>query len=71
MKAYKGTQNWLQSFLISALYGGKWSVSRPGRLTSRGEPRYQLNRGRAVLTDGLDNPEEEKSFAADPSGHAV
>ena len=33
LKAYEGTEVWLHSFLTSALYGGEWLTSRPGRFT--------------------------------------
>jgi hypothetical protein len=35
MKAYWGVEVYLYSFLTSALDGGKWSASRPGRFTAR------------------------------------
>jgi hypothetical protein len=31
-------------FLTSALAGGEWSASRPGRFTPGKEPRYSLDR---------------------------
>jgi hypothetical protein len=33
MKAYGGVDVSIQVFLTSALAGGEWSASRPGRLT--------------------------------------
>jgi hypothetical protein len=33
MKAYGGVDVYIQIFLTSALVGGEWSVSRPGRFT--------------------------------------
>jgi hypothetical protein len=33
MKAYERVDVQIHSFLISALAGGEWSVSRPGRFT--------------------------------------
>ena len=33
MKTYKGVEVQFPSFLTSALNGGEWSASRPGRLT--------------------------------------
>jgi hypothetical protein len=35
MKAYGEVDVYIHIFLISALAGGKWSASRPGRFTSR------------------------------------
>jgi hypothetical protein len=39
MKTYGGVAVQLHAFLTSALRGGEWSVSRPGRFTSRKEPQ--------------------------------
>jgi hypothetical protein len=36
MKAYRGTKVWFHS-LTSALDGGGWSASHPGRITAVGE----------------------------------
>jgi hypothetical protein len=33
MKAYGGVTVWIHSFLTSALAGGEWSTTRPGRFT--------------------------------------
>jgi hypothetical protein len=33
MKTYWGVEVYLYALLTSALYGGEWSASRPGRLT--------------------------------------
>jgi hypothetical protein len=33
MKAYGGVDVWIHIFLTSALAGGGWSASRPGRIT--------------------------------------
>jgi hypothetical protein len=33
MKAYGEVDVWIHIFLISALVGGEWSASRPGRFT--------------------------------------
>jgi hypothetical protein len=33
MKAYGGVDVWVHIFLTSALAGGEWSASRPGRFT--------------------------------------
>jgi hypothetical protein len=38
MKTYWGVELWLHVFLTSALDGGEWSASRPGRFTIRKEP---------------------------------
>jgi hypothetical protein len=35
MKAYRGVDVLTQVFLTSALVGGEWSASRPGRFTRR------------------------------------
>jgi hypothetical protein len=35
MKAYGGVDVYFQVFLASALVGGQWSASRPGRFTPR------------------------------------
>jgi hypothetical protein len=44
MKAYGGVHIYTQVFLISALVGGEWSTSRPGRFTPGESPRYLLDR---------------------------
>jgi len=33
MKTYGGVELWLYAFITSALDGGEWSSSRPGRFT--------------------------------------
>jgi hypothetical protein len=33
MKTYGGVDVWIHVFLTSALVGGEWSASRPGRFT--------------------------------------
>jgi len=46
MKSYEGVAVWLHLFLTSALDGGEWSDSRPGRFTPRESPptpRYPLD----------------------------
>jgi hypothetical protein len=43
MKTYGRMEVQLHTFLISALDGHEWSVSRPGRLSPWKEPRYPLN----------------------------
>jgi hypothetical protein len=35
MEAYWGVEIYLHAFLTSALDGGEWSASRPGRFTRR------------------------------------
>jgi hypothetical protein len=45
MKAYRGVDVQIHIFLTSALAGGEWSASRPGRFTPGGKsPRYPLDR---------------------------
>jgi len=37
MEAYRGLEVWPHTLLLtSALYGGEWSASRPGRFNPRG-----------------------------------
>jgi hypothetical protein len=56
-------------FLTSALAGGEWPASRPGRFTPGGKsPRYPLDRthwigGWVDLRAGLDDLENIKFFA--------
>jgi len=38
MKAYWGVEIQLHAFFISALDGGEWSASSPGRFTSMEKP---------------------------------
>jgi hypothetical protein len=38
MKAYGGVDVWAHVFLSSALVGGEWSTSRPGRFTPGERP---------------------------------
>jgi hypothetical protein len=38
MKAYGGVDEYIHSFLTSALTGGEWSASRPGRFNSEKKP---------------------------------
>jgi hypothetical protein len=47
-------------FLISALVGGKWSASRPGRFTSTGAPSTHWVGGWMVPRAGLDDMEKRK-----------
>jgi hypothetical protein len=44
MMAYRGVEIQIYSLLTSALDVGEWSVSLPGRLTPRKEPRFALIR---------------------------
>jgi hypothetical protein len=44
MKAYKGVDVYIYIFVTSALVGGDWSASRPGRFTPGWSPRYPLDR---------------------------
>jgi hypothetical protein len=44
MKAYWGVELQLQTFFISALVGGEWPASRPGRFTQGKSPWYLLYR---------------------------
>ena len=50
MKVYKGKQVQPHSFLTSALDGGKWSTSSPGRFTPEERQLYTLNRTEPVWT---------------------
>jgi hypothetical protein len=38
IKTYGSIEVWLHAFLTSALDGGKWSPSRPGRFISTKQP---------------------------------
>jgi hypothetical protein len=40
MKAYWGSGGTAHAFLTSALHGGKWSASRPGRFTPKENVPY-------------------------------
>jgi hypothetical protein len=44
MKTYGGVDVQIHVFITSALVGGEWSASRPGRLTPCKDPRYPLDR---------------------------
>lgn len=44
MKAYRGAELWLHSFLTSAPDGGEWLTPSPGLFTPRKERRCSLNR---------------------------
>jgi hypothetical protein len=49
------------SFTISAIEGGEWSASRPGRALPRGkDPRYPLDRRLGGLRAGLDTEDRGK-----------
>jgi len=43
-KAYEGLEAQIHSFLTSALHGGGWSASRPGRFSLANNPRHSSNR---------------------------
>jgi hypothetical protein len=55
---------WIHIFLTSALVGGEWSTSRPGRITP-GEraPSTQWIGGWVDLRAGLDDLEKRKFFS--------
>jgi hypothetical protein len=42
MKAYEGVDVQTHIFLISALVGGEWSASRPGRFTPGEAPQLPI-----------------------------
>jgi hypothetical protein len=44
VKAYRGAELWLHSFLTSAPDGGEWLTPSPGLFTSRKKRRCSLNR---------------------------
>jgi hypothetical protein len=44
MKTYGGVEVYVHVFLTSALVGGEWSASRPGRFTPGKGARYPLDR---------------------------
>jgi hypothetical protein len=58
MKAYGGVEVQSHSFLISALAGGEWSASPPGRFTPGKETRYPLYRRLDDSRAGLDEMEK-------------
>jgi hypothetical protein len=61
MKAYGGLDVQTHVFLISALDGGEWSVSRPSRFTPEGKnPRYPLERRLCGPQSRSGRREEEK-----------
>jgi hypothetical protein len=61
MKAYEGVDVKIHIFLISALAGGEWSASRPGRFTpgERALGTHWLG-GWVDLRAGLDDVEKRK-----------
>jgi hypothetical protein len=61
MKAYGGVDVYVHIFLTSALAGGEWSTSRPGRFTP-GEraPGTHWRGGWMDLRAGLDDLEKRK-----------
>jgi hypothetical protein len=61
MKAYRGVDVWTHVFLTSALAGGEWSASRPGRFTP-GEraPGTHWIGGWVAPRAGLDDMEKWK-----------
>jgi hypothetical protein len=61
MKAYGGMDVQIHIFLTSALAGGEWSASRPGRFTPRGKaPGTHWIRGWVGPRAGLDDLEKRK-----------
>jgi hypothetical protein len=61
MKACGGVDVWIHVLLISALVGGEWSVSRPGRFTSGVNAPGTLWMGGWVgPRTGLDDMEKRK-----------
>jgi hypothetical protein len=60
MKTYGGVVVQIHVFLISALDGGEWSASRPGRLTPGREPGTHWIGGWVGLRGDLDDMEKRK-----------
>jgi hypothetical protein len=56
MKAYEEVDVYIHIFLTSALAGGEWSASRPGRFT----PGAHCIGGWVDSRAGLDNVEKKK-----------
>jgi len=54
MKMQWGVEVQLHAFLSSAIDGGEWSASRPGRFTPRKSPWYPLDRWLGGPRAGLD-----------------
>jgi hypothetical protein len=68
MKAYGVVEVYIHIFLTSALTGGEWSASRPGRFTPREKaPGTHLIIGCVGLITCLDDMEKRKSSNSDPS----
>jgi hypothetical protein len=66
MKAYGGVDVYIHIFLTSALVGGDWSASRPGRFTSgeRGPGTHWIG-GWVGPRAGLDDMEKWKHTIID------
>jgi hypothetical protein len=68
MKMYRGVEVWFHVFLASALFGGEWSSSRPGRFT-HGEgcvgPRTGLEKKSCPYRDLKPDPSAVKPVARD------
>jgi hypothetical protein len=61
MKAYGGLNVYTQIFLTSALVGGEWSTSRPGRfIAEERAPGTHWMGGWVYLRAGLDDLEKRK-----------
>jgi hypothetical protein len=52
MKMCKGLEGIIPLFLTSALAGGEWSASRPGRFTSGEEPPVPIGGGKVKFHRG-------------------
>jgi hypothetical protein len=67
MKAYREVDIWIHVFLTSALVGGEWSASGPGRFTP-GErvPGIHWIGGWVGPRTGMENVEKKKIL--DPTG---
>jgi hypothetical protein len=64
MKTYGGRDVQIHIFLTSALVGGQWSASCPGRFMLRERtPRYPLDRRLGGPQAGLDDIEKLKFLA--------
>jgi hypothetical protein len=61
MEAYGGVYVYIHIFFTSALAGGEWSTSCPGRFTSRGKsPLYLLYRRLGGPQSRVDHAEKRK-----------
>jgi hypothetical protein len=61
MKTYEGVDLYIHIFLTSALAGGEWSASRPGRFTpSERDPGTRWIGGWVGPSAGLDDVEKRK-----------